>query len=167
MGLRERRLPEVFLEAAKMHQRGSTAAATCGSLAEWATMPAAPSAISTTCGSSIRPRNCGRGWAEVRCRAAHSPVSTARWVPLRPETCREAAAAPPVGLTTRAISGYSAAVATIPRAPMAPSTMFGNSILPRTNGHGWAEATLSGCRGSMAPWERLRLGIFPEHGLTR
>jgi hypothetical protein len=83
-----------------------------------------------------------------------SPECTARWERLLPETSPEAAIPLRAGPTAAAISGSSGALATMPTAILAISTTFGSSILPRTNGRGWAEA---------ARW-RLQPGVYGTLG---
>jgi hypothetical protein len=71
------------------------------------------------------------------------------------------------GPTAAAISGSLGAKGSMPTAIWAISTTFGSSILPRTNGRGWAEAARSRTRMVASPectarWERLPPETSPE-----
>src|SRR5580698_410714 len=78
----------------------------------------------------------------------------------------EAARSQLVGLTPKAISGCSAAMASMPSAAAATSTTFGGSTLSRMNGLGRAEAARSAAMAAspayMARWEVPALQMPPE-----
>ena len=119
-----------------------SAAVTSGSLGASVSTPMPIMPISTTFGSSIHPQMNGLGGAEAALPAAitASTECTARWGRLLPGTLPDAAGKLRAGPTAAAISGSLVAMAAMPRELLANSTTFGSSILPRTNGRGWAEA---------------------------
>ena len=153
----ERLPPQIPPEADLTRSDGPTAAAISGSLGAMATMPTAPVAGSTTFGSSILPPTDGLGWTEAT--RSTSLAYTAHWERLPPEISPEAAMPLRVGPTAAAISGsLGALVWRRPASTLAFPTTFGSSILPQTNGLGWAEAARLAATmaspESTARWER-------------
>ena len=161
-------LPGTSPEAANSLQSGPIAAAISGSLGALAMMPTTTVFCSTTFGSSILPLTNGRGLAAAArsLTAVYRPECTARWVRLLPGTSPEAALPLRAGPIAAAISGSLGARATLPAVIWAISTTFGSTILPQTNGRGWAEAArlaaMVAFPESTARWERLLPGTSPE-----
>jgi hypothetical protein len=97
---------------------------------------------------------------------------TVHWVHHQQATTQGALMARRVGQIAMAISGSLAALDTVViPASLAPSTAFGSSILPLTNGRGWVEAVylrsiLMVNRECTARWEHLLPGISPEAGMA-
>src|SRR5580704_12326393 len=97
---------------------------------------------------------------------------TARRVLLLTETFLEADGVRTLGPIAEAIFGFLGGMASIRPIPLAFSTTFGSSTLPRANGHGWAEAALYPVPARanpecMARWVLLLLETFPEADSVR
>ena len=130
---------------------------------EWAWM--AGSNTPCVSGSSSNPSAAISLAASLEC--------TVRWGRRPRETSQEGATARQAGSTEAAIFGFLGALPLmLAEHPPTIPTIFGNSILPRTNGHGWAEAAVwtasprwtgrNARRECMARWERLPQAIFRE-----
>jgi hypothetical protein len=125
--------PETLQAPAAALRAGQTAAAISGSLEERGPMATAPMAPSMTFGSSTRPRTIGLGRvAAARCQhnLAAGRGSTALWEQLLRETCREVDPVPRPGLTAAGVCGSLGALASMPAARAATSTISGSSSPP-------------------------------------
>ena len=141
-----RPLPQTFLEAATRVQPGPTRTAISGSLVALGTIPSAPLLAILNDLWEFNPSTNQWTWmggsktVPTAPLNVGKPASTAHWERLLPETSPEAAMALQAGPTAAAISGSLGAWLRCQRQLLAISTTFGSSILPRTNGPGWAEA---------------------------
>ena len=152
-----------------MLRPGPTAAAISGSLGAMVWMPTALGAFSTTCGRSTLQRTNGPGWVETARSAATDMARTectAHWGYLLPGTFPEAAIALRPGPTAAAISGSLGALASMTAPVLVISMTFGSSILPRTNGPGWAEIARPTCPECTARWEYPLPETFPEAAIS-
>ena len=118
---------------------GQTLMATSGSLADRAATLPVLRACSMICGSSIRPRTNGPGWAVAISSCTQRTallVSMALREFLPSATSPEADGFPAVGLIAAAIYGSLAVKATTPSVLVATSMTSGGLLLPPTNGPG-------------------------------